>query len=530
MLIKIKISPKNLKEVIKISKHLTLGIDIGTTNVKGTILDTNNMEEIAAGSEEHELFIPKPGYAEQEGNNYWEAVKSVIEQCLQDCPEVEDIAAVALSGLVGVALPIDQEGNPVRRGMIWMDARADEECEEIRNKVGEEKINYNNGNRIANWFIEPKALWMKNHEPKNFAKTHKFLSPAGYCTYKLSGEFTINTGDAGLFYPYDYQNEKWNFSLAKEIGIPPEKYPEIYRSYEVVGEVTAKAAAETGLAKGTLVVAGGTDISSAALGSGVTKAGQAFYSMGTGSNIGIMIPTEQRVDEYRILKWPHVIPGLTMFDAPMAFTGVSLKWFSDNFAKNEKIIGNRADINHFDLLTKQASEIEPGSDGLMYLPYMGNTLSPNWNSTAKGVFFGASLSTTRSHMIRAIIEGVAFDMYSNVKIALESGVEINKLILNGGPTKSSFWNQITADVTNIPLETTNINEAAPLGNAILAAKGADIFDDIISPAKEIVKVTGKVEPNEKTHARYEKMFKIWRRVYFNLTEEMRDLHNIIKEF
>jgi len=507
--------------------HLTLGIDIGTTAVKACILDTTTGKVVASGFQQHPLFIPKPGYAEQEGDNYWKAVVSAIKQCLESGPYAEDIAAVGLSGLVGVTLPIGKDGRPVRPGMIWMDARADAECQEIRERVGEEKINFNNGNRIANWFIEPKALWMKNNEPELFEKTYKFLSPAGYCTFRLSGEFTINTGDAGLFYPYDYQNEKWNPEIAEAIGIPIEKYAKIYRSYEVIGEVNSEAAVETGLKKGTLVVAGGTDISSAALGSGVTVAGQAFYSMGTGSNLGIMIPTEQRVEEYRILKWPHVLPGLTMFDGPMAYTGASLKWFSDMFGAAEKLIAEETGLNEFSLLTMQADKIKPGSDGLLYLPYMGNTLSPNWNSTAKGVLFGATLSTTRAHMVRALIEGVAYDLYSNVKIALGAGVTIDKLVLNGGPTKSGFWNQITANVINIPLETTNIDEAAPLGDAILAAKGANLYSNLEDPLKDIVKTTGTVEPDAKIHEMYEDFFNIWRRVYQNLKDEMNDHHKLL---
>ena len=509
---------------------LTMGIDIGTTNVKACILDTSTNKVVASGSQEHPLFHPKPGYAEQEGNNYWEAVVSSIKQCLSKGSFANDVAGMALSGLVGVALPISEDGNPLRPGMIWMDARSEEECQEIRERVGEDKINFNNGNRIAPWFIEPKALWMKKHEPELFEKTHKFLSPSGYCTYRLCREFTINTGDAGLFYPYEYQKERWNPEIAEGIGIPMEKYAKIYRSHEVVGRVTTEAAAETGLKEGTLVCAGGTDISSAALGCGVIKAGQAYYSMGTGSNLGIMIPTEQRVEEYRILKWPHVLPGLTMFDGPMAFTGASLKWFRDMFADSERLIAERSNGNVFELLTKQAAQVRPGANGLLYLPYMGNTLSPNWNSQSKGVFFGATLSTTRAHMIRALVEGVAYDLYSNVKIAKEAGVKVDELTLNGGPTKSAFWNQITANVTNLPLLVTDVDEAAPLGDAILAAVGAGLYNAPTDPISELVSIVGTVEPDPATHEMYEDFFAIWRRVYFNLLDEMNDHHELLYKY
>jgi xylulokinase len=500
---------------------LTLGVDIGTTNVKACILDTQAHRVVAFASAEHPLFHPRPGWAEQDPDNYWEAVVRCIRGCLDQGPDFADrVAGVALSGLVGVTLPVDAAGRPLRRAMIWMDGRSEPQCADLRERVGEERINFVNGNRIAPWFIEPKALWLKQHEPELFGETHKFLSPAGYCTLRLTGEFTINTGDAGLFYPYEYQRERWDFDLAAAIGVPAEKYPDIYQSPVPVGEVTQAAAEATGLRAGTVVVAGGTDISSAALGVGVTQAGQAYYSMGTGSNLGIMIPTEQRVEEYRILKWPHVLPGLTMFDAPMAFTGASLKWFRDKFADPEVVLAERMGQNVFDLVTAQAQRISAGADGLLYLPYLGNSLSPRWNTTASGVFFGVQPFTTRAHFIRALIEGVAFDLYSNVRIAEAAGVEFDELILNGGPTKSAVWNQITADVTNKRLVLPDIEEGAPLGDAFLAAAGAGIYADPTEPAAQMVKLKGAVEPDPDRHAMYREFFELWSSLYERLDGAM----------
>jgi xylulokinase len=504
-----------------VTRDLTIGVDIGTTNVKACILDTQTHRVVAFASAEHPLFHPRPGCAEQDPDNYWDAVVRCIRGCLSQGAGLSDrVAGVALSGLVGVTLGVDDAGRPLRNAMIWMDGRSEPECAELRERVGEARINHVNGNRIAPWFIEPKALWLKAHEPEVFERTHKFLSPAGYCTLRLTGEFTINTGDAGLFYPYDYQRERWDFDLAEAIGVPAEKYPDIYRSHEVVGAVTDAAAQETGLRAGTVVVAGGTDISSAALGVGVTEAGQAYYSMGTGSNLGIMIPTEQRVEEFRILKWPHVLPGLTMFDAPMAFTGASLKWFRDKFADPEVVLAERMGQNVFDLVTAQAEQISPGADGLLYLPYLGNSLSPRWNTTASGVFFGVQPFTTRAHFIRALIEGVAFDLYSNVRIAEDAGVEFDELILNGGPTKSAVWNQITADVTNKRLVLPDIEEGAPLGDAFLAGAGAGIYDDPTEPVAHMVRTKGVVEPHPERHATYAEFFELWSDIYEHLREDM----------
>lgn len=510
---------------------LTIGVDIGTTNVKACILDTQTHTVVAGASAEHPLFHPRPGWAEQEPDNYWDAVVHCIRACLSQGSGLADrVIGVAISGLVGVTLPVDAAGRPLHRALIWMDGRSDPQCDEIRERVGEERINHVNGNRIAPWFIEPKALWLKGNEPSVFKETHKFLSPAGYCTLRLSGAFTINTGDAGLFYPYDYQHERWDPDLAESIGVPAEKYPEIFRSHESVGTVTAQAAEETGLREGTIVVAGGTDISSAALGCGVTEAGQAYYSMGTGSNLGIMIPTEQRVEEYRILKWPHVLPGLTMFDAPMAFTGASLKWFRDQFANPELLLAERMGHSVFDLMTAQAQQIGPGADGLMYLPYLGNSLAPRWNTTASGVFFGVQPFTTRAHFIRALIEGVAFDLYSNVRIAEDAGVEFDELILNGGPTKSTLWNQITADVTNKRLVLVDVDEAAPLGDAFLAAVGAGLYEDPTEPVAEMVKTTGVVEPDLERHEMYAEFFGLWNDIYGHLREDMARHSELVNRF
>lgn len=499
---------------------LTLGIDIGTTNVKAVILDTETSAIVATGSREHPLYHPRPGWAEQDADNYWRAVVGAVRECLDKGRFGDDVSGVAISGLVGVTLPVDVKGRPLRNALIWMDARSERECQEIRDRVGEENINRNNGNRVAPWFIEPKALWIKNNEPHIFNATHKFLSPAGYCTFKLTDTFTINTGDAGLFYPYDYRKEEWNEHIATAIGVPLEKYPRIYRSTDVVGQITSQAAEEIGLRAGIPVVAGGTDISSAALGVGVTQAGQAYYSMGTGSNLGIMLPTEQEVNEFRILKWPHVLPGLTMFDAPMAFTGASLKWFHDKFGDSEWKLADRLGQNVFDLFTAQAARVAPSSDGLLYLPYLGNALAPNWNSSACGSFFGIRPSTTRAHFIRALIEGVAFDLYSNVRVAQDAGVKIDGLILNGGPTQSRFWNQITANVVNLPLTIPDITEAAPLGDAILAGVGAGLYANPLEPISSLVKIRETVEPDAAMHERYRDFFALWSDIYDQMKDNM----------
>lgn len=508
--------------------QLTLGVDIGTTNVKACVLDTTTATVIASAAAEHPLHHPHPGWAEQLADEYWDAAAACIRECLRQIPDLAaDVVAVSISGLVGVTLAVDERLRPVRPAMIWMDARSHAECEQIRRDVGEERINAVNGNRVASWFIEPKLLWTRTHEPESFRRIHKLLSPTGYCNMRLTGECTINPGDAGLFYPYQHKIGEWDHSLTADLGLDPAIYPDIKASQQIIGTVTGEAAAATGLKAGTAVVAGGTDISSAALGCGVAEAGQAYYSMGTGSNLGIVIPREWEVPEYRILKWPHVIEGLTLFDAPMAFTGASLKWFRDKFADPEVVMAERMGRNVFDLVTEQASQISAGSDGLLYLPYLGNSLAPRWDLNACGVFFGMQPFTSRAHFIRALIEGVAFDLNSNVRIAEQAGVEFDEIILNGGPTKSAFWNQITSDVTGRRLVVPDVDEAAPLGDAIVAATGAGLYRDMREPMRSLAPVKAVVEPDAGRHQMYGEFFELWHQVYEDLAGSMRRHQDLV---
>ena len=501
--------------------QLTLGDDIGTTNVKACVLDTTTATVVASAAAEHPLHHPHAGWAEQLADEYWDAVSACIRGCVAELGgSGREIAAVSVSGLVGVTLGVDVDGRPVRPGMIWMDSRSHAECEEIRERVGEARINAVNGNRVASWFVEPKLLWMRTHEPDAYRRIHKLLSPTGYCNLRLTGEFTINPGDAGLFYPYEHKIGEWNHALTADLGIEPSIYPEIKASQQIIGTVTEQAATATGLAPGTAVVAGGTDISAAALGCGVAEAGRAYYSMGTGSNLGIVVPREQEIPEYRILKWPHVLDGLTLYDAPMAFTGASLKWFRDKFADPEVVMAERMGRNVFDLVTEQARNVDAGADGLLYLPYLGNSLAPRWDLNACGVFFGVQPFSSRAHFIRALIEGVAFDVHSNVRIAEEAGVEFDEIVLNGGPTKSTFWNQITADVTGRRLLVPDVDEAAPLGDAVVAATGAGFYRDMREPLAELAPIRSVVEPDPERHAMYGEFFELWHSVYADLADCM----------
>jgi xylulokinase len=466
------------------------------------------------------LSHPKLGWAEQEPEDYWTATIAVIRDCLAQGQFADDVSAIGLSGLIGVALAVDRNGESLRPAIIWMDNRSGSECQEIQQSLRDAAIRRGCDNRIGPWYVEPKALWIRRHEPEIFRATYKYLSPAAFCVMRLTGAYVINKGDAGPFLAFDQQAERWDEALTEAIGLSIGLYPDIHESQEVVGEVTRRAAQETGLRPGTLVVAGGTDISSAALGVGVVRAGEAYYSMGTGANLGILMPKGQQVSERRILRWPHVVSGLTLFDAPMAFAGASLAWFCDQFGGPELRRAAETGEDVFDLLIAEAARADACSEGLLYLPYLGSTMSPHWNANATGVYFGIRSTTRREHFIRATMEGVAYDLASNIKVARAAGLVVNGLTVNGGPTRSRFWNQITANVVGLAISVTDVADAAPLGNAILAATGAKIYEDAAEAARSVTRMRETIEPDPVIHARYDDFFALWTGIYDGLRDSM----------
>lgn len=490
---------------------LLLGVDIGTSCVKASVLDPDIGRVVATGTAEHPLHFPQPGYAEQQAEDYWRAVCASIAECLQHV-RGENIGGLAFSGLGGCFLGIDAEGNPVIPSMIWADTRAEHLTDTIAEMVSRELIQEITGNRIAPIFIDQKAIWLKENDPERFNRIDSFLTPNGYCVFRMTGERVMNTGDACFFYPFDYRAECWRTEISDALGIPADKYPQLVRPWEQVGVISGKAAAETGLKAGTPVAGGGPDISAAALGCGVTRLGQAFYSMGTASNLGVVIPTAEPVHEYRLIKFGHVVPGQTMLDAPMAYTGAALRWFRDTFAGNETLLAERVGMSVYELIANQAQKVNPGADGVMFHPFLGNVLAPHWNPNATGTFFGMRASSTRAHMIRALMEGVAFDANSNIAVMREAGVPIDRMVMNGGPTQSRLWMRVISDVTGLSLEIPDFEASGSLGCAILAGVAAGVINEV-TDGIQFVHIRESIEPIAANHALYTEMFVIWREVY-----------------
>jgi xylulokinase len=358
--------------------QLLLGIDIGTTGTKAALF-TENGSMLAIGQEEYGISFPRNNQAEQDPEDWWRAVCGTTRKVLKEIPGAAGrIAGVAVSSQAPILLPIDSEGEPLRPAMIWMDRRAEIEAAELGRKMGEGVIESVTGNHPDPFYVAAKLLWMRSHEPGIFSQTSIFLQANGYINYKLTGQYSLDSSHASLLQLRDYRKNEWSEVLCELCGVDPGWFPPVMEASEICGEVTSEASRLTGIPVGTPVVAGTVDSAAAALEAGITAQGTVAEM--TGTSTVMIIPNEAGIIEPSFIAMPHAVPGIHLLLAALVSSGASLKWFRDELEPG----------NSFEDLTCRAQGSDPGSNGLLFLPYLMGERSPVWDSDARGVFFGLS--------------------------------------------------------------------------------------------------------------------------------------------
>lgn len=427
------------------SKRFLLGIDIGTSGCKLTVFDfTGRVVAMAAGN--YSTEYSKAGYAEQDPFTWW---KTICQE-LQNLIEVQKvdpgaIAAIGVDGISWVCLPVDRNGVPLRKAMIWLDRRAEKQAAWLRETLGEEELVRLSGNPVDPAYITPKILWLRENEPEIYARTGKFLQSNAFVVYKLTGELSQDYSQAYGFHFFEIAKGLWNEDIAEQMGISLDLLPPFFHSHEVVGTVSSKAAAETGLVAGIPVVAGGLDAACCALGAGVVKPGQTQEQGGQAGGMSILV--DRPLIHPKLILGYHVIPNLWLLQGGTVGGGGTLNWFNEQFGYYEQQIGKAVNKDSFEIMSEEANAVPPGADGLIFLPYMAGERSPIWNSNARGVFFGVSYDKTRAHFIRAMMEGVGFSLLHNLRTAEEANAYVQELISVGGAANSRVWTQIKADIT-----------------------------------------------------------------------------------
>ena len=490
---------------------LLLGLDAGTSSVKAVLLDLGG-NLCASSSAEYPLHHLRSGWVEQDPEDWWQATGKAIREVLAKVEHgPERIIGLAISSQAPTLLPLDSSGRPLRPAIIWMDRRAEAESVRLTEVLGAEEIHRITGNRPDAFYVAARLLWLRNHEPEILKQTWKFAQVNGYLNYRLTGQLTVDPSHAVLMQMRDYATGEWSKALCSACGVDPAQFPEVMESHHIQGEVTAEAAKATGLKAGTPVMAGIIDSPAAALEAGVAEPGIAVEM--TGTSTVVIIPNDRGLTEPALIAMPHALPGIHLLLGAMVSSGGSLRWFQDQFAQ---VTDPESRTASFDQLTKEAAGIEPGSQGVIFLPYMMGERSPIWHTNARGVFFGLSLATPKAALVRAIMEGAAFALRHNVETAQRAGAEVREMRSTGGCSRSDLWNQIKADVLGMPLQLTRAAVGSPFGAAILAGMGAGAFPDIRKSLPEMVHLDRRFEPNPANHEKYTQIYRVYRNIYEHL--------------
>jgi xylulokinase len=484
-----------------------LGVDVGTTAVKAAVVAADG-RVLGTGSVEYPTAYPRPGWVEQDPDDWWRAAGGAIRGALADAGRRE-VAAVCVSAQAPTLLPLDASGRPLGPALIWMDRRAEAECDRLRESLGEELVQRVTGNRIDPYFVAPKLLWLRTHAPDLHARVRAYVQATGYLVLRFTGELTLDREHASLLSLRDLERDEWSEKLCEAVGVTPELFPRLVSGDEVVGMVTGEAAAATGLPAGTRITGGTVDGAAAGLEAGVLDEGQAGEM--TGTSTVLILPSSRPRSEAAFVAMRHAVRDRWLLLGAIVASGGSLRWLRD-------LLGESS----FDALTRAAAAEPPGAGGLVFLPYMMGERSPIWDSDARGVFVGLSLASGRGALVRAVLEGAAFAVRHNVEEAAAAGIEIGELRSVGGGARSRLWSQIKADVVGVPVLLPETSIGAPFGDAALAAVAAGLHADVRGLVST-VRVRERFEPNAEASGRYDPLYGVYRRTYEALREEFRAL-------
>jgi ribulokinase len=507
-----------------------LGLDLGTGGCKAALID-DQCQEMGYAFREYPIITEKPGWSEHDPQLYWQYTCEMFKEVLAKVHiQPSEIKCIAVSCALPAMVMIDRQLNPVNRSYNLMDRRAKEEVIWAKEHVGAREVYNKTGYRLDDHPSIINLLWEKHNRPDSFARIYKAVTMSGYIVMKLTGRVTCNRTETTLYGSYDLRKERFDPEIHQKMGVDLNLFPDIFPCTEIIGEVTNEAAGECGLAAGIPVTAGQADANASWIGAGAIEIGDFQSNLGTVGNFGVIHNDFDFVSSeagYQMgITIPYTLPG-TLVTIPTTLTGGQcLRFLRDTIAQAELQTEHTLGVSVYDLFNLQAAKIPPGSEGLIILPTLMGERAPTWDSHARSVFFGLSLNHTKGHIIRAMMEGVAYAMYHSFSIMRDSGIKINfPMVLNEGGAVSKLWRQIITDVFNIPTVMVKRRTGAPYGDAILAGVAVGIFKDF-SIAKEKTEYVDHLEPNMENHRRYEEYFSLYKKIYQDVKEDFKILADL----
>jgi len=495
-------------------KDLLLGIDIGTSACKVAVFDLEG-KVAASRSQSYPTYYPHPGWAEQNPDEWWEAVCKAVKSMLNEARiEAGRIAGIGIDGQSWSAIPIDQSGRVLANTPIWMDTRAEAICRNLNERIGRETIFNVAGNSLQPAYTTAKILWFQQERPKVYKQIYKILQSNAFIVYRLTGECSHDRSQGYGMHCFDMRTGEWDIQLCEQLGIPISMLSRLYACHEVVGTVSKAAAKACGLNEGIPVAAGGLDAACGTLGAGVIRAGETQEQGGQAGGMSICIE-EYRADPKLILSY-HAVPDKWLLQGGTTGGGGVLRWLEEQFGDYERHVSAEQGMTSLDQFNRLAEAVPAGSDGVVFLPYMAGERSPVWDASAKGVLYGLDFKKTKGHVIRAAMEGVAFSLKHNLDVAESLGAETFELSAVGGAANSPVWTQIKSDITGKPIKVPSSDTATTLGAAILAGVGVGLYKNFEEAVQKTVRITRVYEPDMENHKIYHQNYETYLALYENL--------------
>ncbi len=493
-----------------------VGIDVGTSGTK-SVLFREDGSVLSEKTVEYPLYQPHNGWAEQDPEDWWNAVCEGVRFILRESMiNPSDISGVGLSGQMHGLVMLDGAGKLLRRCIIWCDQRTGKEADELDSLIGRKRLIEVTANPALTSFTAAKILWVKNNEPQIYAECEHILLPKDYIRYRLTGEFATEVSDASGMQLMDIAKRQWSTEVLTKLDIDRRLLGTIHESFEVSGMITANAAAATGLAQNTKVAGGAADCLAAALGTGIVKAGRAVTMIGTSGDI-VAHTDELKIDSLgRVHSLCSAVPYKWAVMSCTQAAGLSLRWLRDVCCAPETEEAKARGIDPYVVMSDYASSVPIGADRLLYLPYLMGERSPHLDPHARGVFIGLSAVHKRAHLIRAVMEGVAFSQRECVDVFRELGVEINDMMMCGGGARNLLWRQMLADLYGTGVSTIQPEGGAALGAAILAGVGTGVFNSVPEACDAVIQKNETCPAISENSAKYEPYYAIYRQAYLDL--------------
>ncbi len=489
-----------------------LALDLGTSALKCMAMnETANILSVVAVP--YPSASPRPGWLQQNPDEWIVAAVQAIKQC-QDAIGNQEIGVISLSGHMSGLVLTDRDGVPLYPCITLADSRSAKQCNWLQLNMAP-TIYRNTGNPAINAFLLPKLLWVKENLPDIYKKAELILFPKDYLRFRLTGQRATDITDAGNSLLYDFTAQNWNLSLVDQLGLNPAILPEVLKPYQIAGQISPAGAALFGLKPGIPVVTGAADMAAKAIGYGIQEPGYVAATIGTSATILTVVPSINRAGQDKVTFHPHVIPGFLYALGSHFSGGLSLNWFSGILSGNQ----TSADYSLIQSLSREAQNISPGSEGLLYLPFLSGSGTPHFDAYARGSFLGLSTNTRRETMFRAILEGISYNLKESLSLFQNMGVEIKTVRIGGGGMNVKLWPTILANVFDYPVDIIQISDASAIGAAIIGGFAIGIFKDLSTPVQQIITHKRTVTPNPEISGIYQKNFQLYQASY----EKLRDI-------